>query len=212
MSQQLDMFAALEPPPAPPPQKIRWCDLPRRKVTVRAYGGETEFTVVDGDREPFELEVCGIACTISYSLGFCTTVIDRHGSLFWSESGFRSFGHPATDPDEVRSIVERYIDGPTKTGDGLGGELVRWWPMYATQWRAGLEFILECGRDRSKLWAQWGPEKHAEIWAARDAEFEADLQRMRADGIDPNDLGKPRLFKGNWPAITYDTKLSEFSR
>lgn len=208
MSQQFSMLDLMEPP-APPP--VRRCDLPRKKVMGRAYGGEREFTVVEGDPEPFELEVRGVVCTIGYSVGFCTYVVEGHGSLFWSETGFRSFGYQTGDPDVIREMIEHYIDSPRKDGNGCGGELVRWWPGYATQWRGSLGFILEYGRDRSKLWTQWGPEEHAAVWAARDAQFEADLQQMKVDVIDPNDLGKPRGFKGKWPTFSYDSKLSEFS-
>lgn len=208
VTEQLHMFDIMSPPPPPP---VRWCDLPRRTVEARAYGEKREFTLVEGDPDPFEMEVRGIVCTIGYSVGFCTYAVEGHGSLFWSETGFRSFGRQTEDRDTIRAMIEAYIDAPTKDSNGMGGKLVRWWPGYATQWREGLGFILKFGRNRADLWDQWGPEKHAEVWAARDADFEAGLQRMRADGIDPNDLGKPRHFRGAWPRITYSTKLQEFS-
>ena len=208
MSHQLSMLDLMEPP-APSP--VRWCDLPRRKVKARAYGGVRDFTVVEGQSDPFEVEVRGVACTIAYSIGFSTYAVEGHGSLFWSETGFRSFGKQTEDPDTIRALIEKYIDGPTKEGGGMGGKLVRWWPMYATQWRDGLGFILKYGRDRSQLWAQWGPEKHAEVWAKKEADFVADLHRMEADSIDPNDLGAPSGFEGKWPRFTHASRLGEFS-
>lgn len=208
MTEQLTMFDLIDPP-APPP--VRYCDLPRRTVTARAYGAEKEFTVVEGEPEPFEIEVRGIRCTIGYSFGFCTYAVEGRGSLFWSETGFRSFGYQTADHETICEMIERYIDAPMKNGDGMGGNLVCWWPNYATQWRDRLGFVLDYGRDRSKLWNQWGEEKHAAIWAKRDAQFEADLRQMEADGIDPNDLGKPKGFKGKWPRLSFDAKLRDFS-
>lgn len=56
--------------------------------------------------------------------------------------------------------------------------------------------------DRAEMWTQWGPERHAEIWAAHDARIAAAEARMRAEGIDPNDVGKPAHHKGRWPRFT----------
>ena len=156
------------------------------------------------------MEIRGIPCTIGYSIGFCTYAIDGHGSLFWSETGFRSFGVNVSDPDRITALVERYIDAPAKNGNGMAGKLVRWWPCYARQWRDGLGFILRHGRERATLWNQWGPDRHAEVWSCRDAQFSADLTQMCSDGIDPNDLGPPSGWKGAWPNINYDSSLRDF--
>ncbi|MGN7869564.1 hypothetical protein ACTJI6_11850 [Paracoccus sp. 22332] len=188
--QQLSMMDLLCPPPPTPV----WVDT-RRPVTIRAYGGETEITICDFDHAPYEIEVRGIRATVSKG---CTYVIDGPGSLFWSDSGFRSFSIASDDPAAFAAAVERYIDAPSKDGSGCGGKLKRWWPMYVSQWRGNVAFELR-HLDRSKVWDQWGPEKQAEIWARRDAEKDAALARMWAEGIDPNDVGPPSGIKGKWP-------------
>lgn len=197
--QQLSMLDMLVPPPAPAKEPVRWCDLPRRKVMARAYDGEREFTVVDGQPEPFEIEIRGILCIISYSMGFCTHVIGAPGSPFWSETGFRSFGLDIEEPEAVRAAIERYIDAPTRHGNGCGGKLVRWWPSYVRQWQSDTSWSLTY--DRANMWTQWGPEKHAEIWASHDARRAEALARMWAEGIDPNEVGKPQHHKGRWPVF-----------
>lgn len=209
--EQLSLLDIMEPPPPPPV----YVEPTYRTVMTRAYGRDYELKLREETPDPIEIEVRGIQCLISFDFGFCTYTVQPHGSLFWTETGYRSwagfFTADHNDAERITEAIERFIDGPTKNGNGIGGKLVRWWPMYATQWRQKLGFVLEYGRDRSKLWGQWGEEKHAAIWAEKEAAFEADLRRMEADGIDPNDLGKPRGFKGTWPRFTYDTKLSEFS-
>lgn len=190
---QLSMLDALCPPPPTQPKQ----DRVARRVLTRAYGCSTELNVVSPDPDPFESEVRGIPFLIAYCTGFCTYTVQPPGSLFWSETGFRSFGYATTDRAEIERMVCRYIDAPAKDGTGCGGKLVRWWPGYVRQWQQSLSFRL--GYKREELWTQWGPERHAEIWAAKEAEDAAALSRMWAEGIDPNDVGKPAHHKGRWP-------------
>lgn len=198
---QFDMLALLSSPPAAAsprlPAHIRGeC----REVQTRAANRGGLITIYHEDTpEPFEVVVRGIPCVIAYSGGFCTHAIEPAGSPFWSETGFRSFGYMADDPAEIISFIERYIDAPTKNGAGMGGKLTRWWPGYALQWRQSLGFELECGRG---MWAQWGPERHAECWANHDRKLAEAVERMRIEGIDPNDVGPPAHFKGRWPVIS----------
>lgn len=57
--------------------------------------------------------------------------------------------------------------------------------------------------DRAEYWAHFGPEKHAAAWAALDARVIESLARMRAEGIDPNEVGAPsyRNKKITWPTF-----------
>lgn len=106
------------------------------------------------------------------------------------------------EPDvTICAIIERYIDAPAKDGNGCGGKLVRWWPGYIRRWQDDLSWQLRYGRDRAAMWAQWGPERHAEMWAAHDARIAAAEAQMWAEGIDPNEVGKPSHHKGAWPVI-----------
>lgn len=195
---QLDMFA----PPPPPP--VMYVERPRKEIVTKAYGGNHVMEVYADEPDPFEVEVRGIPTLITP--GFCTYVIQPVGSLFWSGTGFRSFGNPLDDPDEIVVAIERYIDRPAKDGNGCGGKLERWWPMYITQWQQNLAFELNCCKDRSTVWAQWGPEKHAEHWASYDAKQAAAMSQMLADGIDPNDVGNPSHFKGKWPRFSIEVR------
>jgi len=178
---QLSFLDTLAPPPKPP----RWTPPPRRKVMTRAYGRDYEMEIIGDAPDPFEIEVRGIRCLISYSGGFCTYTMDKPGALFWSETGFRSFGRTTTDPDEISAMIEEHIDKPTRDM-GCGGKLVKWWPMWVLQWCQNRTKDLEW--NRNEFWTQWGPEKHAECWAKHDAEQLAALQCMKADGIDPDEV------------------------
>lgn len=191
----------------------RFADLPRRQVAARAYGGETELTVVGDAPDPIQVEVAGIACTVAFDcdFGFSTYVIDGPGAKFWSETGFRSFGVGAVDAAQVSTVIERFIAAPARDGNGMGGRMVRWWPCYALQWRATLAMLLKMNEPRAQLWTQWGPERHAEIWARKDRDFAAALARMQAAGIDPNDVGAPHGWRGSWPRVTYTSELQEFA-
>ncbi|WP_103730227.1 hypothetical protein [Novosphingobium sp. HII-3] len=194
---QFDMFALIEPPASPPV----WQPRPTHEVQTRAYSHGGRITVyTEGDPEPFELEVRGVPCVISWSGGFCTHAINPPGSLFWSETGFRSFGVPVLGTDEIDAIICDYIDKPAKAY-GCGGKLVRWWPGYVLQWRQSLGFEIEmtAKRGREHVWDQWGPEAWADHWHRHDMKLQDAMERMAEDGIDPNDVGPPRGFTGKWP-------------
>lgn len=206
MTQQLDMFGTLFPPPPP---KV-YIPKPRRTVLTRAYGAEGHpIEIYEDSPEPFEMEVRGIPCLVVCAFGLSTYAIEKPGSPFWSETGFRSMstrglidGEPP-DYEHARAtvtrLVEDYIDRPRK-GDGsggLGGKLTKWWPGYVLDWQHAVRWDYEM--DRSKTWDQWGPERHAEIWAKHDRKRDAALARMSAEGIDPNEVGPPERYKGPWP-------------
>jgi len=189
---QLDMFAALTPV-APPPA---WVPPPRCEVKTRAFSHDGMITLYGEDPvEPFELLVRGVPCVISYSGGFCTHAIEGPGSAFWSETGFRSFGLATVDPESVSAAIEAYI-----ASKDCGGKLTRWWPSYVLQWQQSLAFELSFA-DRAGCWDQWGPEKHREHWDRHDAKLGEAIDRMRAEGIDPNDVGPPSGFRGKWPKV-----------
>ena len=143
----------------------------------------------------------GIPCVISWSGGFCTHAIEPAGSLFWSETGFRSFGFATIDPDEITERICGYVDAPTKAY-GMGGKLVKWWPSYVLQWRQSLGFEIEMTKQykgRERIWDQWGPEAWEDHWHRHDMRLQDAIEQMREDGIDPNDVGPPRGFSGKWP-------------
>lgn len=190
---QLDMFA----PPPPPP--VVYVPRERRTIMTKAYGEDYPMEVYVDDFAPFEVEVRGIPALITR--GFCTYATQPAGSMFWSETGFRSFGVNVSDPDEVVECIEEHLD--------KSGRLERWWPSYVLWWRQDLAFYLwtvaEIG-GREKVWDQWGPEKHAEAWANFDKRQAEHMAQMLADGIDPNDVQKPSHFKGKWPRFSIEVR------
>jgi len=191
-SEQLDLF-----PPPPPPAYV---PKMRHDVVTRAYGHEYVMQVCEDAFEPFYLNVRGTECLITD--GFCTYTTEPAGSLFWSETGFRSFGYRLSDPDEIVSAIEAYIDRPAKDGNGCGGKLVRWWPSYVLMWRQTLSFELRLAKGgRDEMWNQWGPERHKEAWREHDDRQATALARMRAKGIDPNLVEPPFFHKGKWPTF-----------
>lgn len=198
---QLSMFDLLEPKPAP----ARYEPPPRREIATRAYGKEGYLISVGmDDPDPVEVEIRDIPCLIVWSYGGVSTyTMQPAGSLFWSGTGYRSM---SSDPRctsvsvaDTIALVEDYIDRPIKK-DGLGGKLERWWPLYVDQWRQGLSY-----HGTAKREGYWGmcasEEDQAARWARFDAEQAEALDRMRAEGIDPNDVGPPRGHKGKWPRI-----------
>lgn len=193
MSHQLDMFSSFAPSPPPAPAT--------RTVLTRAYGREYEMEIREDHREPIEIEVRGIKTLIKFGFGWSTYTLDKPGAPFWSETGYRSFsaGREEHDPDTIKAMIERFIDGPKKDGNGCGGKLTRWWPRYVLQWRGSLAFELELGREDT--WAQWGPEKHKECWEDHDRKQAEAIEQMRSVGIDPDDVGPPDHFKGKWPTF-----------
>ncbi|MFT4076868.1 MAG: hypothetical protein QM647_15185 [Asticcacaulis sp.] len=158
---------------------------------TKAYGEDYAMDIYVEDPDPFEIEVRGIPALITR--GFCTYAIRPAGSLFWSETGFRSFGINVIDRDEVAECIETHL--------AKSGKIERWWPRYVLWWRQSLAFELEMTArlGRANIWDQWGPEKHAEAWANHDAKQAEHMAHMLADGIDPNEVQKPVHFKGKWP-------------
>ncbi|WP_420003227.1 hypothetical protein [Arenibacterium sp. LLYu02] len=209
---QLNMFDLLEPPA--PVVRRQPIEYTHRPLPTRAYGRDYVMQIRVEERDPIEIEVRGVPALITFGYGFSTYTVQPHGSLFWSHTGFRSWagfhGAVEAEPDTITALIERLYRRPY-VKDGLGGQPERWWPSYALQWRYTTGFILEFGRDRSRLWAQWGPERHAELWAKKEREFRAGLSQMEADGTDPNDLPPRRGFKGQRPRFNFDSQLSEFS-
>lgn len=202
MTFQLSMLDLLEPAPVRP----TYVPPVTREVMTRAYGRNYPMQIAEGDPDPFEMEIAGTPCLITLGYGFSTYAIQPVGSLFWSETGFRNFsfggfdaeGHfvRVSDREQIESLVRAHIKRPI-TDLGLGGKLVRWWPSYVRQWQQRVSFHSEV--DRETFWAHFGPEKEARLWAKADAEQAAALARMWAEGIDPNDVGKPQGHKGKWP-------------
>jgi hypothetical protein len=190
---QMSMFDILEPKPKPK----AWTMPPRRTIQTRAYGRDHSMEINEEDPDPVEMVIRGMPCLVTLK-DMQTFTLGPVGSLFWSSTGFRSFGRDFTnDPEAVAATVERFIDGPTKDGGGLGGKLERWWPSYVSQWQQNEAFARS--QKRETTWEQWGPEKHVEMWQNHDTKQAEALSRMVAEGIDPNDIGKPSHFKGNWP-------------
>lgn len=194
--QQLSMMDLLCPPPPPPVYVPR----PKRDVVTRAYGEAAHVLSIDADApDPVEVEIRGIPCLVVWDFGAAIYTVQKPGSLFWSSTGFRSMCHGSASLDDVIAIVEKHIDTPVSKM-GAGGKLVRWWPWYVDSWRGNVAFELR-HPDRSKVWEHFGPEKQAEAWAKRDRESAEALERMWAEGIDPNDVGAPSGFKGKWPTF-----------
>ncbi len=176
----LDLFAPSSPPLAPysPPS--------RREFTTRAYGRVEPMLIGEGEEDPIEIEVRGIPTLIRFGFGWQTYTVQPPGSLYWSETGFRSFGGPETDPNAIAEMIAAHIDHK----NGCNGKLTKWWPSYALQWRQNRRFIEKM--DRITLWDQWGAEKQVECLANFDARQAAALNQMRAEDIDPEDVWRTR--------------------
>lgn len=199
---QLSMFDILEPKPEPRP----YVD-DRRKFMSRAYGTGYELTLSADQDDPYEIEVRGCRTLIvarhgSMLAGFQTYTLGDPGSLYWSQTGFRSWtgvGEGAEDGEAVTRVIERYIDRPAKDGNGCGGKLVRWWPRYILDWQASRAFALSF--NRATTWDQWGPEKQKECWENHDRKQAEAVARMISEGIDPDEIGPPSHFKKKWPSV-----------
>lgn len=204
--EQLSMFDLMEPAPVLP----AYVEPSRREVMTRAYGRDYSMRIIEGDPDPIEVDVDGTPCLIAFGFGFSTYTLQPPGTLFWSTTGFRSFTNGYFDMDKKMfvfveeldtaiNLIRKHISDPGSAG-GCGGRLVRWWPGYVLQWRQNVAFHHH--RDRSTFWTQWGPDEHARIWAQFDAKQDEAINRMVADGIDPNYVGPPADFKGAWPKFT----------
>ncbi len=190
--QQLSMFDLMIPPP-PPVVAKPWTPPPRREFMTRAYGVWEGMEIDLDERDPIEIEVRGIPTLIRFSSVFQTYAVEPAGSVYWSETGFRSFasvyqlggGNEYTE-DEIRQIIESMIDSK----HGCAGKLTKWWPDYCLQWRQNKDFADRCNRETT--WDQYGAEKHAEYWTSHDARQAAALERMAAEGIDPKEVWRTR--------------------
>lgn len=188
---QLSMFDLMMPPPPPAPVKA-WEPPPRREFVTRAYGVSKAMEIELDEADPIEIEVRGVPTLIRFSSFFQTYAVLPAGSVYWSETGFRSFAGfsgrivGGLTADVVAQIISADIDSK----HGCDGKLTKWWPEYCRQWRQNKEFADRC--KRGETWTQWGEEKHAEHWANHDAKQAAALERMAADGIDPDEVWRTR--------------------
>lgn len=186
--QQLSMLDMMIAPP-PPVVARPYEPPPRREFMTRAYGVWGPMKIAVDERDPIEIEVRGIPTLIRFSSVFQTYAVEPAGSVYWSETGFRSFagvyqigGSNEYTEDEIRQIIEAMIDSK----HGCNGKLTKWWPDYCRQWRQHKWFADRV--DRATTWDQFGAEKQAEYWAKHDAEQAAALARMEAEGIDPKEV------------------------
>lgn len=143
-------------------------DRPYWKTSAHQWNGEI---LASKDRPaPIELTVRGIRTVIAFGMGFATHAVDPPGTDYWSETGYRSFTCCAqTDPDTIRAIIEGFIDGPVKNGEGRGGKLAPWWTCAVRQLQQHRGFMSRCDRVT--------PEMHERDVAMAEA--------VRAEGYDP---------------------------
>ncbi|KQV83262.1 hypothetical protein [Rhizobium sp. Root1220] len=181
--QQLSLLALMEPPP-PTPKPYE--PPPRRDFMTRAYGEAHVMKIGMNELDPVEIEVRGIPTLILFSFGWQTYTVQPPGASYWSETGFRSFGGPETEPDQIEQLIARHIDSK----DGCKGKLTRWWPSYCLHWRQEKRFGDKF--DRATTWDQWGAEKQREHWENYDARQRVAVERMAAEGIDPEDVWRSR--------------------
>lgn len=174
-----------------------WEPPPRREFVTRAYGMEAPMLIGMNEPDPVELEVRGIPTLIRFSSFFETYAVIPAGSEYWSCTGYRSFcGFQAHIEGSLASarlpdaIIVDLIEANIDSKHGCGGKLTKWWPDYCLRWRQEKDFARHV--DRATTWDQWGPEKQSEHWAAFDARQAAALQRMAAEGIDPNEVWRTR--------------------
>jgi hypothetical protein len=114
---------------------------------TRAHQWGGEILAYEGRPAPLELTVRGIRTVVSFGMGFATHAVDPPGSPYWSETGFRSFTCcPQEDPEAISAIIESYIDGPTKHGNGLAGKLSPWWTNEVRQLQQHRGFMSRCER------------------------------------------------------------------
>lgn len=153
-----------------------------------------------GQKGHLELSIAGCRADFAYAglFGICggdARVIERD-KPFFSETGYRSFqvcphDHViAAKGLDCKAWLERVCLAQLTEGGKKKVTLTRAWPTYALQWRQSKEFAEKY--DRADVWAQWGPEKHAEHWASHDARQAAAIEQMAADGIDPDEVWRTR--------------------
>jgi len=189
--QQLSMFDLMMPP-LPPVVAKPWTPPPTREFETRAYGVVAPMEIGLDERDPIEIEVRGIPTLVRFSSFFQVYAVQPPGSVYWSETGFKSFAgfwgriEGGLTPEILAEIIGADIDSK----HGGGGKLTKWWPHYCLQWRQNKDFADRCKRETT--WDQWGPEKHAEHWANYDAKQAAALERMAAEGIDPEEVWRTR--------------------
>lgn len=92
---------------------------------TRAYDWDGLILGSHDGSPPIEITVRGIPCVVSFGVTVCTHAIEPPGSLFWSDTGFRSFGWIRGGREEIIAAIEAHIDEPKSKG-GLGGALVPW--------------------------------------------------------------------------------------
>lgn len=187
--QQLSMFDLMMPP-APPPKA--WEPPPRREFMTHAYGVSKAMEIDLNEPDPIEIEVRGIPTLIRFSSFFQTYAVLPAGSVYWSETGFKSFAglHGRIEGGLTPSVLAEIISADIDSKYGCAGKLTKWWPHYCLQWRQNKDFADR--QNRATTWDQWGAEKQAEHWASHDAKQAAALERMAAEGIDPDEVWRTR--------------------
>lgn len=191
MAEQLSMLDMMMPPP-PPVVSKPWTPPPTREFMTRAYGFLEPMKIGLDEQDPLEIEVRGVPTLVRFASFFQTYTVQKPGSIYWSETGFKSFAgfHGRGIPDLTPGILAEIIGADIDSKWGCAGKLTKWWPDYCRQWRQNKAFVDKV--DRATTWDQWGPDKQEEHWASHDARQAAALERMAAEGIDPNEVWRTR--------------------
>ncbi|NTG61825.1 hypothetical protein G6L45_16215 [Agrobacterium rhizogenes] len=167
---------------------------------MNAISAENGEIPLFGQKARFEIEVAGCRVDMDYDgmFGICggsAHVIDWE-KPFFSETGYRSFQVCPNDfviaakDIDCKQWLERICTAQLTEGGKKKVKLVRAWPSYALQWRQSRAFVEQYKRE--ELWMQWGPERHAEVWANHDARQADAMAQMIAEGIDPEEVWKTR--------------------
>lgn len=180
--EQLSMLDLMIPRPVPVPYE----PPPRREFMTRAYGEDHMMEIGMDEIDPIEIVVRDIPTLIRFGFGWQTYTVQAPGAIYWSQTGFRSFGGPQTDPDEIGQMIDAHIDSK----HGCNGKLTRWWPGFILRWRQSRDFASRV--DRATTWDQFGPEQQAEHWAIFDAKQAEAEQRMNAMGFDPEEIWRSK--------------------
>lgn len=122
------------------------------------------------------------------------------GTLCHSSTGYRSMC-PLDEPsdalgapqDYARRALDKFVDGPTKDGMGLGGQLQAYRPWWLDHYREAMRRQRDCDADyRREHPAMTKPDARAAYWAkvdADDAEKIAKAQQKAAEwGLDLAEL------------------------